>query len=85
VRRLARTSWIAIILIGIAWSFACLLAMGVDVSQLLSSAQTTNVEASGWVTVVGFSMSPTGALLVFGPPVALIVLRVFASRIHPRR
>ena len=84
MQRLAKTSWFTIIVIGFAWSLAWLIAMGIVLWRTLS-VHTTNVEASGGLAAIGFDVTPTSALLVFGPPIALMALRAIASRIHPRR
>jgi hypothetical protein len=82
VRFLANASWKAITLIAVAWILAWLVAGAGGVFMMLRSFFGSASNGSGGLAAVGFSLNPLGAILIFGPPLALVLLRLIAPRFN---
>ena len=76
MHQLANAPWTIIALIAVGWSLAWLIAMRVAIWHALRSLAAKK----GQLAAVGFSITPRGVLVTFGPPLALLVLRAIASR-----
>jgi hypothetical protein len=79
MRLLATTSWTTIWLIATTWALALLLANAIAV-WLAIRALLSSSEASGGLAAVGGGLTQRGAVVVFGPPLALLALKWIVGR-----
>jgi hypothetical protein len=85
MRLLAKASWAKVGLMAVAWPLAWLL-IGVSAALIAIRNAERGVSAAGGAlaAAIGFDVTPRGALLLFGPPLALLALRAIAARTGPR-
>jgi uncharacterized membrane protein YhaH (DUF805 family) len=70
---LARVSWTKVVLVALAWPLVWLI-LGI-VSAAIAVTNDQRDRPSGGLASVGFGITWLGALFMFGPSLALLVLR----------
>lgn len=80
MRLLANASWNRVALIAAGWILAWLVAGIIGTFRSVDSFAGRAADGSGGLAAVGFSMNYLGAVIIFGPPLALLLLRLLAAR-----
>jgi hypothetical protein len=75
MRLIAVSSWTTIWLIAATWAFALVLANAIAVWWSIRASN-----ASGDLAAVGGGLTLRGAIVVFGPPLALLALKWIVGR-----
>lgn len=84
MQRLAGTSWRTITLLAAAWTLGWLVAGATVLRLAVHEVSVAARGTSGGLAAFGFGMTVSGAILVVGPPLLLIALRLVAARFSAR-
>jgi hypothetical protein len=81
MNRLAGVSWATVVVIAIAWPIAWFVLAIVTVTWPFRGTATSE---SGGIAAIQLGINTAGALLLFGPPALLVILRAIAPRVRDR-
>ena len=84
MQRLASTSWLTIALLAAVWILGWLAAAATALRLAVHDVSVAARGTSGGFAAFGFGMSVPGAILVVGPPLLLVALRLVAARFSAR-
>jgi hypothetical protein len=79
LRFLAAASWKAVGLIAAAWAAAWLLLQALGIWLDLRRLE---LSAGDRVAAIGFGITWRGAIVTFGPPIVLVILRLVLARLY---
>jgi hypothetical protein len=80
VNFLANISWKKITLIVVAWFFVWIALGAIGTFMLLHSFTGSATSGTGGIAAAGFSLTRRGVMIIFGPPILLVLLRLIAPR-----
>jgi hypothetical protein len=79
---LASLSWPKVVMVAFGWMVLFLVTTAIAMSVSLRQLRAAADPQSGGLAAVGFGLAPSGWLLLLGPPLVIILLRLYAGRSH---